>query len=66
MNITTTAQLANTLAIEQVRSQIARYRLLAWLPAYAIKLTVRRQWLAVLEAREPSLGEGSRPKRKVA
>jgi len=64
MSRTTDAELANALAIRQVKSDIRRYRLLAWLPRYAVLLTIRRRWLAILEAREGQLGEGSRLRRK--
>ena len=64
MSRTTDAELANTLAIRCVRGDIARYRMLAWIPRYATLLAVRRRWLALLEAREGQLGEGARGRRK--
>ena len=64
MSRRTDAELANALAIRCVKGDIARYRLLAWMPRYAALLTVRRRWLALLVAREGQLGEGSRPRRK--
>ena len=60
----TDAELANALAIRCVKGDIARYRLLAWIPRYDVLLTIRRRWLAILEAREGQIGNGSRPRRK--
>jgi hypothetical protein len=60
MKNTQAAELANTLAIRQVKSDIRRMKLLQFIPRYRGLLVVYQSWLAILTARAEQLGEGSR------
>ena len=64
MNATTTAELANTLAIAKIRSDIRWLEIVQAIPKYRDRLAVRRQWLFILTKRSEGLGEGARPRRK--
>ncbi len=64
MNHATQAELANTLAIAKVKSDIRWLEIVQAIPRYRDRLAVRRQWLYILTKRSEGLGEGSRPKRK--
>ena len=52
----TSAELANTLAIQKVRSDIRWLELLSAIPKYQDMLAVRRHWLFILLKRDERLG----------
>ena len=60
MNTTTQAELANTLAIQKVRSDIKWLSIVQAIPKYRDMLAVRRHWLFILLKRDERLGKGSR------
>lgn len=64
MRNTTAAELANTLAIAKVQSDIRWLEIVKAIPKYRNQLAVRYQWLHILTAREGQLGVGSRSIRR--
>ena len=52
----TDAELANTLAIEKVRSDIRWLSIVQAIPKFRDQLAVRRHWLHILLKRDPRLG----------
>lgn len=62
MNITTLASLVNRLAMRQVKREIRILTILQWIPwtHHRDNLHTRREWLRLIQARDPWLGEGAR------
>lgn len=52
----TSAELANTLAIQKVRSDIKWLEIVQSIPKYRDMLAVRRHWLFILLKRDERLG----------
>lgn len=64
MNVTTLASLVNRLAMRQVQREIRILTILQWIPwtNHKANLDTRREWLRLIQVRDPWLGEGARKK----